>query len=214
MGVMLKFSLHWVNVVILAKFHNPSILNPDFLERNNIVPAEWKAIEVLTTPAFATVKYERNVVFILDQERLEIRKECDTFKDDYEVHEFASKYVTILPHVTYQSVGLNWQISIEKEEPERFLTERFINSEALKESKSELLQSSIKLSFKADDAVCNLDFTPGKAKIPGKDIYNAIIINANFHHQGPFSSDQIVAIITQWKDREDYFKKIIPRLLG
>jgi hypothetical protein len=41
---MLILVPHWVNVVILAKFHNPSILNPDFLERNEIVPEGWKTL--------------------------------------------------------------------------------------------------------------------------------------------------------------------------
>jgi hypothetical protein len=211
---MLTLVPHWVNVVILAKFHNPSILNPDFLKAKNIVPEDWKTIEVMTTFPFATIRYEKDVVFLLDQERLEIKKEIKDFQDNYEIHEFASKYVTILPHVPYNTVGLNWHLSVEMKEPQRFLSERFINSEALQKSELELLQSFIRFSFNLGNAILNVDFGPGKAKVSGKEFQPAIIINVNFHHEGPFSIEQIISIIKQWKEREDFLKRFIPELLG
>jgi hypothetical protein len=212
---MLPLVLHWVNVVILAKSHNPSILNPDFLRINNIVPPDWEANEVLTTPAFATVRYPTNVVFLLDQERLEVRKECDTsFQDKYEVHNFASRYVEVLPHVSYTSVGLNWQISIKIDEPGRFITDRFVRPESWKKSGAELMQSSVKLSFQMENAVCNVNFSPGKTKISDKEYYPAVIINVNFHNDGPLKPDKIVRILQEWKKKEDYIKGLIPNLLG
>jgi hypothetical protein len=215
MSNMLPLILHWVNVVILAKSHNPSILNPDFLRINDIIPTDWEAKEVLTTPAFATVKYPTNVVFLLDQGRLEVRKETEaSFQDNYDIHNFAAKYVKVLPHVSYTSVGLNWHISMEMDGPEKFITTRFIKPDTYKESGAELLHSSVKLTFQVENAVCNVDISPGKAKVPGREYYPAIIISINFHFVGPISPDQIVAIIKKWKKREDYLKKLIPRLLG
>jgi len=212
---MLPLFLHWVNVVILAKSHNPSILNPDFLRINGIVPSDWEANEVLTTPAFATVRYPTNSVFLLDQERLEIRKEGDTsFQDNYDIHNFASRYVKVLPHVSYTSAGLNWHISMEMDGPERFITERFVRPESWKESGAELLQSSVKLSLQVENATCNVNFSPGKARVPGREYYPAVIINVNFHCEGPFTADQIVAIMKEWKNREDYLNKLLPKLLG
>ncbi|MBW1946871.1 MAG: hypothetical protein JRI33_02925 [Deltaproteobacteria bacterium] len=200
--------------MILAKFHNPSILNPDFLVKNNIVPRDWKAIEVLTSPPFSTIKYDKKVIFLLDQERFEIRKECEGFLTNYDIHRFASKYVRTLPHVNYTSVGLNWHISVENDNPDKFLIERFINPTSLKDTESELIHAFIKLSFKLNGIVCNVDLAPGKARTTSRDFYNAIIINVNFHYQGPFSSKQIVDIVRDWKDRENYTKQIIPKLIG
>jgi len=212
---MIPLILHWVNVVILAKSHNPSILNPDFLRINGIVPSDWEAKEVLTTPAFATVRYPANVVFLLDQERLEVRKECDTsFQNNYDVHNFAARYVKVLPHVSYTSVGLNWHVSVEMDEPERFITGRFVRPEVWKGSGAELRQSSVKLSFQIENAVCNVNFSPGKAKMPGREYYPAIIINVNFHYDGPFTPDRIDVIIKEWKNMEEYLKELLPKLLG
>jgi hypothetical protein len=212
---MISLILHWVNVVILAKSHNPSILNPDFLRINDIVPFDWEAKEVLTTPAFATVRYPGNVAFLLDQERLEVRKECDTsFQDNYDIHNFAARYVKLLPHVSYTSVGLNWQISMEMDEPGKFITERFVRPEAWKVSGAELMQSSVKLSFQIENAVCNVNFSSGKAKMPGREYYPAVIINVNFHYDGPFPPGEIDVIIKEWKNREEYLKELLPKLIG
>ncbi|MBM4273368.1 MAG: hypothetical protein FJ128_12830 [Deltaproteobacteria bacterium] len=212
---MLPLVLHWVNVVILAKSHNPSILNPDFLRINDIVSSDWEANEILTTPAFATVRYPAGVVFLLDQERLEIRKECAaSFQDNYDVHNFAVRYAKVLPHVSYTSVGLNWHISAEMAEPGMFITDRFVRPEAWKESGAKPMQSSVKLSFKMKDTLCNLNFSPGKAKIPGREYYPAVIINANYHYDGPFTPEQIETIMKEWKNREKCLVQIIPILLG
>jgi hypothetical protein len=45
------------SVVVLSEGNNPRLLNPDFLERNRIVSAEWKAQDVVVTPPFAQVVY-------------------------------------------------------------------------------------------------------------------------------------------------------------
>ncbi len=36
-----SYWLHTVSVVVTAEFHNPSILNPDFLVSREIIPADW-----------------------------------------------------------------------------------------------------------------------------------------------------------------------------
>lgn len=207
-------SLHWVNVVILAEFHNPSILNPDFLERNGIVPPDWEPVEVLTTPAFSNVKFSSNVVFFVDRERLEVKKECGgEFLENYNIHDVAAKYVNVLPHVRYTTAGLNWQISIENAEPEKFITGRFLRAEAWKESGLTLLSSSLNLSFEVESAVCKLNFAPGRAKVADKE-HPAVIISINFNQKGPFSPEELNKFLKQWKVRETYIKELLPKLLG
>jgi hypothetical protein len=209
-----KFSLHWVNIVILAEFHNPSILNPDFLKGNKIVPQDWEAVEVLTTPAFASVKYSNNVVFFVDRERFEVRRECGgEFLKNYDIHDMAATYVNVLPHVRYTTMGLNWQISIENAEPEKFVTERFLKAEAWKDSGLALLNSSVNLNFEIDSVVCKLNFMAGRAKVADQE-HPAVIISINFHHKGPFTIEELTNILKLWKIREDYTKELLPKLLG
>lgn len=215
MAVDKKLILHWVNVIIRAEYHNPSILNPDFLTTKSIVPSDWKATEVLTTPAFALVKYPEDVVFILDRERLQIKKDCqNSFQEDYSIHDFASQYVFTLPHVRYTALGFNWHISMEIDDPAKWIIQRFLNPDSWNQSGSKLIGSSVKLSFEVNNAVCNVDFKHGKAKIKNEEFRPAIIVNANFHHQGPSSPEEINMLITNWKERENYLRELLPKLIG
>ena len=54
------YRLHAVSVVVTAEFHNPSILNPDFLVSREVVPPDWKATEAITTRAFSESGMEEN----------------------------------------------------------------------------------------------------------------------------------------------------------
>jgi hypothetical protein len=103
---------------------------------------------------------------------------------------------------------------MEMDEPGKFITERFVMPGAWKESGAELMKSSVKLSFLMEKAVCNVEFSPGKAKMPSREYYPAVIINVNFHYDGPFTPDQIDIIIKEWKNREEYLKELLPKLLG
>lgn len=119
-------SLHSVSVVVTAQFHNPSILNPDFLASREIVPADWKVAETLTTPPVSVVKYENGVEWSVDQSRLTVAEQSGPgFGDSYRVHPLMVAYLRKLPHVPYRSLGLNCQVSKSQANPQRWLIERF-----------------------------------------------------------------------------------------
>ena len=67
----MRVFLENVAVVILSDGNNPRILNPDFLDRNAIVPPNWKADNVLVTPPFAQVFYPEGVQIFIDENKLQ-----------------------------------------------------------------------------------------------------------------------------------------------
>ena len=78
--------LHSVSVVVTAEFHNPSILNPDFLTSNEIVPPDWTVTEAVTTPPVSMVRYDNAIQWIVDQSNLTVTEICESpFRDDYHV---------------------------------------------------------------------------------------------------------------------------------
>lgn len=63
------------SVVVVANDHNPTILNPDFLERQQIVPQTWGwkvADPAITTPPFAMVVYDSGVTVSVEPNKLQI----------------------------------------------------------------------------------------------------------------------------------------------
>ena len=202
-----RFSLHSVSVVVTAQFHNPSILNPDFLVSREIVPADWTVAETLTTPPVSVAKYENGVEWSVDQSRLTVaEKSGPAFGDSYRVHGLVIAYLQKLPHVPYRSLGLNCQVSTPQANPQRWLIERF-GAEWLSDE-SAVLGMTPKFAFDAGDAVCQISI--GDAPKNGE----RIALECNMHHQGPLDVDGLCAAIERWPERQTFILSALALLLG
>jgi len=59
------------SVVIAAQNHNPTILNPDFLIRNEIVGADWKLAQApVCVEPFAQVQYTNGVSVLSELQKI------------------------------------------------------------------------------------------------------------------------------------------------
>ena len=82
------FWLHSVSVVVTAGFHNPSILNPDFLKSRGIVPMDWEPKRTITTPQFSTIQFHNGIKWTVDQSKLTVVEACESqFRDSYLVYD-------------------------------------------------------------------------------------------------------------------------------
>lgn len=104
-----KVNIQEIAVVIVAKSNNPSILNPDFLKHNNIVPKSWELSESpLATEPISQVKFKSNISIAAQFEKLIFTEAVrDKTVKKYLVPNIAKKYVQVLPHVDYTAVGIN-----------------------------------------------------------------------------------------------------------
>jgi hypothetical protein len=117
MGVTLaQFS-----VVVAGSSHNPTLLNPDFLQARGIVPEEWGwelSPNPITTPPFSQVRYNNGVAISLEHSKLQV---VDLSVGDDPTQSKAPKiaetFVATLPHVRYTGVGHNFMSLVEREDP-------------------------------------------------------------------------------------------------
>ena len=105
-----------LRVVIVGSSHNPSILNPDFLRHNNIVPEEWKTVagETFSSPMASQVSYRKGEKALLvssDISRLAFL-EKDAEKNEFACPDMARRYLKTVPHVRYTAVGLNLALRV------------------------------------------------------------------------------------------------------
>lgn len=108
--MLAKLQITRLGIVILARNHNPSLLNPDFLKINGIVESDWE----VTSPSFTTetisqVIYKNGVRIIVKPDQIAFDQ---LIKDGYSedkilLQNVILKYLKALPHVNYQSIGIN-----------------------------------------------------------------------------------------------------------
>lgn len=192
--------LHSLGVVVVAKYHNPSILNKDFLVRRGIVPESWKSEETITTPAVSVVKYSNGVQWTIDQDRLTITEACDQLfqqNEDSKVHDRAILYVETLPHTPYTALGLNYTASVIRRDPDSWITQHFLSEDL----RSQGLVMRPTFTMNVDDAILNLNFRTGNAD-RGNESHKSIIIDCNIHY-GNLDSATLKTKISEWKNKKD-----------
>lgn len=144
----------------------------------------------------------------VDHSRLEVtelRKEA-AFADEYKAYEVAESYVSKLPHVPYQEVGLNWHITMEKENPNKWLMDRFLKPGKWLVSDPRVVGSKLILQLNGATAICNMEFAKGTVEP------EAIAVNCNFHYKGPLSAEDINGALRSWPACQEFLKKALDKL--
>ena len=206
-----SFWLHSVSVVIIAKFHNPSILNKDFLANNNIVNNSWKVDDMISTPALSMIQYDNGTSWTIDQRRLDISQKYNIpFTDEREdkIHNLATSYIQKLPHVPYQSIGFNCVVSIENREPLQWMTQKFLKSQ-----KTCNVDMIPKFIIKIDKNTLNISFD-GKVVRRGNMDTSSVVIDCNLHHEGPFDSvKDMERVLAGWDHAKNVIKTKLDNIL-
>ena len=199
--------LHNVSVVVTAEYHNPSILNPDFLVSSGIVPEDWTVAETLTTPSVSVVKYTNGIAWTVDQSRLTVTEDCGpAFRDQYKSHSLVTAYLKRLPHVSYRGLGLNCQVSTLQRDPKRWLVERFAVDWLRDDPQVRGMRPAFALN--AGDAECNITLAEDT-----RDDSPCVVAECNLHHPGPLDVGGLRAAIARWAERQQFIVSTLGRLL-
>ncbi len=207
--------LHSVSIVVTAEFHNPSILNHGFLVSEGIVPQSWGIAGAISTPPFSVVEYRNGVRWTVEKQKMMVMEICDSsFGESYIVHDLATKYLEKLPHVPYRHLGLNCVVSVKRDDPVKWTTQRFLNPEVLTQKNVKILGMLPRIAVAAHDAVLNLTF--GDTNMMGiEDMReNAIGIECNVHHEGPLDVPALRVAIDRWQERQHLIIDSLGKLLG
>ena len=213
MGIKPGVWVHSVSVVVTAEFHNPLMLTPHFLTTSGIVPPEWKPKETMNVHLLAKVDYENQFHWTMTQDSLVVAQEWNgPIAKSYTVHELVSKYLKEVPHVPYRSLGLNCVMSILCPEPTRWLKDRFFD--VVWPDDLGTLELEPRLVITTADVTTNLSIKSGQAKREEEEFEDAVIIECNVHHQGPLNSNDLIAAIDQWGNRQNFIAAALNHLLG
>jgi hypothetical protein len=176
------------NVVVLGDRHNPTIVNRDFLEIQNIVPKDWGwevlTDEVITIPPFAQVPFKNGVIVQVEPHKAQFMDQNIGDPKESKIVDIAIRFVHTLKHVRYKAVGINFNCLYEVERPEEFIINRFLRKGDWSGNRWPLKSIGIKMAYAIGESILNLQIDPGtaryKADASGRD-RNVLLLNANFH---------------------------------
>lgn len=206
------------SVVVIATSNNPRLLNPDFLVRNDIVPADWEAVDTLVTPPLAQVRYGNGVAIVLEERRLQVQaSKPEELPWDQRLPDVVCRFLAVLEHVSYEAVGFNFAFTTdggpEGSAAEEALIDAMMRNGAWCDAFGGISGINIELQYKnrlpriTIKTGANEIMTPEGPRVQG---FGAL---ANVHH--PFGAEQIeerTSFICQLRAQHDAVLEAITQL--
>ncbi|MZR29621.1 hypothetical protein [Sneathiella litorea] len=173
------------DVVVLASNHNPSILNPDMLKNNHIVPMEWEVSETITTPPLSLVQFKNGISIRVEERKLTVSENySDSSQFEKSAGAIAQDYVTKLSFTNYTDLGLNWAAVIERQEPVKWVSDRFYVPGKWKSEPYEMIGCEATFSFDCGQFVSNVKISPRVVDVQDNASNGMIVFNINHNFRG------------------------------
>ncbi len=102
-------TLHEVSMVLVGENHNPSILNPDFLWRNRIVPEDLNLgydIPPISSPISSQCIFENGLRIVSESNKINFSQ--NNLEEIHSCYEAGKKYLGVVPLVRYTAIGINF----------------------------------------------------------------------------------------------------------
>jgi len=204
------------SLVVLAGFHNPSILNPDFLKSQDIVPSDWKINESITSMTLSQVRFKNNITITLEPSRLRVSTDTlSNFHEEFPIYDIGARYIEELPHVNYTSIGINWKVAVPKSKPDSWIAKKFLNTGAWRDQKPRIAGVVITLQMYDRNIRTAFKIAGAKFAFPGRVPFMGIEVDTNAHHEGPFDGvTEITKLINNWPRRRQFVLDQTKRLMG
>ncbi|MEH1892183.1 MAG: hypothetical protein V7K92_22935 [Nostoc sp.] len=193
------------SLVVMADKQNPSILNPDFLKYNQIVPPDWElAMPPICTPPVSQVVFKNGVNIVAQSDRLTFWEVLDADNLVFEIPEIVCKYIDIVPYVDYRAVGININAHIikeEKEDNQDTVLAKLIASGKWKQFQGKSPNTVVQFTYPLDNGSFTISIQEVViSKIQNNELVPVINFSANFHRD---------LIKTNYLERVSYLKNII-----
>lgn len=211
------------SIVIVANDCNPTILNPDFLARQGIVPDDWGwnvSGPVIVTPPFATVAYDSGITVSVEINKFQVVDGLPgRMPDASQIPKVARKYIEVLPHVRYTAVGHNFKGFAELADATAFLTERFLKPGVWDSDKYPLKGVNLKFAYPSEGGRLNLTLDGATIEDRSGDEpkqLHGVLVQANFHRDcsGYPSHKQVIKHLGYTKCDWTHFQLTATEILG
>ncbi len=214
MDTSAPYLLHSVIVVVMAEEHEPTMLSPRFLAEKEIVPNDWKAAQSITNPFESAVRYEK-AMLKMSSSRFEVEGLSDgSFKESYAAHSIVADYVSKMPHTPYRSLGLNCRVLIRADNPEQWLSQRFLCPNLWRNGNPEGHIEKADFTVPMDDGLsCEFSFTSGNLNNEQSESEKIVVVTVNIDHPGALNTGLIREAIRRWPKRQELIRVTLDKIL-
>lgn len=208
------------SIVGLVKNHNPSILNPDFLEMHKIVPKEWeRGNPPISIPTFAQVEYKNGVTIFAEPNKIQITDILSEDPKASKIQEIIGKYLRFMPTVSCTSVGMNFLSVIDMENDEKsveYLKELFLKKDPWENPKYLANDVGFQFIYTINDVKLLVDIKHGSVitninNVPSTN--KGIILSANFEKSiTGQSAEGVVSFLEKVPTYWNYYNEIVNKI--
>lgn len=209
-----------LSIVVIAKNNNPTILNPDFLKDNNVVPAEWElGNPPICIEPMAEVSFKNKIKITAQLDKVIFFEDTgDKKADEFMVPTIAQKYTETLPHVEYIAVGINprGHIVLEgnEEAPRKYMLDNLITPGPWRDFGNKPVKTAIKFEYALEKAICNLTIEEKHLQGPETKAMPVLVFASNFHHELSGETRQeclqgLHRILTDWETDLRLYKHLV-----
>jgi hypothetical protein len=208
-------------IVITASDLNPTLLMPEFLERNEIIPPDW---ELAQSPQFgsysAKIEFINNVIISTDLDTI-------TFSESLRQEEnfvakiptIVRKYVEILPRLDYQLLEINpsslFTFPAESDTSFRhYIPSMLLASGSWKNSSIKPLRASLGLAYVLKQGEFYLKIDDVKLRESEESFQSGVLFSGNFAYEITGDGDldkveQIYQLLELWQEDLRVYRDLV-----
>lgn len=209
-----------LGIIIAAKNHTPTVLNPDFLRYSGIVPTQWElARQPIYTQSVSQVAFTNGVVIVAEPGRvIFIEAIEDKAIGEIVVAEIAKKYIQTLPNIEYEAVGLNPRSYITFEQQQdtarQYIANTLLSTGAWQEIGTAPVRATLNLAYTLERCPLYLTVSEAALRNPDETSTPIVLFNGSFSYQviGETTSERIVnlhQILDNWQADLSNYQNII-----
>jgi hypothetical protein len=176
-------------IIIAAKNHKPTILNPDFLKYSGIVPTEWElARQPIYTQSISQVAFTNGIVIIAEPTRVMFIEAIENKTvEEIAVAAIAKKYVEALPNVEYEAVGINPRgyVAFEKDidAARLFITETLLSAGTWQEVGTAPVRATLNLAYTLERGPFYLSVNEAALRNPDETSTPIVLFSGSFSYE-------------------------------
>ena len=200
-------------VRVYAEYHVPSMLTPEFLASNAIVPQYWGYGESLRRMHEAWVTYQNGVSIFLTAAELQIKDNRSAFPEAVpECFDVAQRYLAAMQLVDFQSFVVTLELKKPMEDPGLFLTNRFLRPEFYT-GEWAYMRVDPRFRFRLGVWDINMLMSPGLVTQVNGQIVQALTLSVeSTAYKGEQGRGAIGAAVMQWANVQGTIEEIATEL--